>query len=55
MNWDGKRSIAAMLGSLGSGNVFVDLGLPDPEEELLKAKLVSKIAEVIKKREITQV
>jgi hypothetical protein len=27
MNWDGKRSIAATLGSLGSGNVFADLGL----------------------------
>lgn len=42
------------LGRLGSGNVFADLGLPNPDEELLKAKLVAKIAEVIEKRQMTQ-
>ncbi|MBP1097509.1 XRE family transcriptional regulator [Bradyrhizobium diazoefficiens] len=55
MNRSSKRTTATPLGKLGSGNVFADLGLPNPEEELLKAKLVSKIAEVIEKREITQV
>lgn len=50
-----KRTTATPLGKLGSDNVFADLGLPNPEGELLKAKLVSKIAEVIEKREITQV
>jgi predicted XRE-type DNA-binding protein len=55
MNRNSKRTTATPLGRLGSGNVFADLGLPNPEEELLKAKLVSKIAEVIEKREITQV
>jgi predicted XRE-type DNA-binding protein len=55
MNRSSKRTTATPLGRLGSGNVFADLGMPNPEEELLKAKLVSKIAEVIEKRDITQV
>ncbi len=38
----------------GSGNVFADLGLPNPEQRLAKARLVQRIAEVIKKRELTQ-
>jgi predicted XRE-type DNA-binding protein len=42
------------LGKVGSGNVFADLGLPNPEEDLLKAKLVSKISDVIERRELTQ-
>ena len=43
------------LGEVGSGNVFVDLGLPNPEEDFLKAKLVSKISDVIERRGLTQV
>ena len=31
----------------GSGNVFADLGFHDAEERLLKAKLATKIAELI--------
>ena len=31
----------------GSGNVFADLGRPDTEAHLLKAKLVSRIDEII--------
>jgi predicted XRE-type DNA-binding protein len=50
-----SRTTSTPLGKLGSGNVFADLGFPNPEEELLKAKLVSKIADVIEKRELTQV
>lgn len=42
------------LGQVGSGNVFADLGLPNPEEDFLKAKLVSKISDVIERRELTQ-
>jgi predicted XRE-type DNA-binding protein len=42
------------LGTVGSGNVFADLGLPNADELLCKAKLVSKIAEVIDKRDMTQ-
>ena len=32
---------------LSSGNVFADLGFEDSEERLLKAKLASKIAQLI--------
>lgn len=37
-----------------SGNVFEDLGFSDAEERLAKANLVSQIAEIIKKRKLTQ-
>jgi hypothetical protein len=36
----------------GSGNVFADLGLPDAEEHLLKAKLVSRIDAIIRRRKL---
>lgn len=38
----------------GSGNVFADLGFANPEEELLKAKLVREIRGIIKRRKLTQ-
>lgn len=37
------------------GNVFADLGIENPEEELFKAKLVWEIEQIIKKKKITQV
>jgi len=37
-----------------SGNVFADLGFSNPEEELLKAKLVREIRAIIKRRKLTQ-
>ena len=37
-----------------SGNVFKDLGLPDPDERLAKAKLAYKINRLIADRGITQ-
>ncbi|RUT00219.1 transcriptional regulator [Dulcicalothrix desertica PCC 7102] len=37
-----------------SGNVFKDLGLPNPEERLLKAQLARKISEAISKLNLTQ-
>jgi predicted XRE-type DNA-binding protein len=39
----------------GSGNVFVGLGLPHPEQELLKARLTLQIYRIIKERHLTQV
>lgn len=39
----------------GSGNVFADLELPEPEEELTKAQLASVIRRTIKERRLTQV
>lgn len=37
-----------------SGNVFADLGFDNPEEELLKAKLVRELRAIIKRRRLTQ-
>jgi predicted XRE-type DNA-binding protein len=39
----------------GSGNVFADLGLPNSEERLLKASIVSELHRLIKQRGLTQV
>ena len=38
----------------GSGNVFADIGLPNPEERLAKADLAIRIAETIRARRLTQ-
>jgi predicted XRE-type DNA-binding protein len=38
----------------GSGNVFADLGLPNPEQELLKAQLTLQIYRIVKQRKLTQ-
>jgi predicted XRE-type DNA-binding protein len=37
-----------------SGNVFADLGLPNPEQELMKAKLTLEIYRIVKQRGMTQ-
>ena len=37
-----------------SGNVFADLGFPDPELELFKARLMLQIYRLIKARRLTQ-
>ena len=39
---------------LSSGNVFADIGLKDAEELLLKAKLVTKMSQLIEKKGLTQ-
>ncbi|MEI9991146.1 MAG: helix-turn-helix transcriptional regulator [Rhizomicrobium sp.] len=39
---------------LSRGNVFADLGLPNSEQELLKAKLTVQIYRLIKGRGLTQ-
>lgn len=38
----------------GSHNVFADLGLPNPEQELLKAQLTLQIYRIVKARGLTQ-
>ena len=40
--------------TVGSGNVFADLGLAHPEQELLKANLTLQIYHLIKDRGLTQ-
>jgi len=39
----------------GGGNVFADLGLPNPEQELLKAQLTLQIYAILKDSGMTQV
>ncbi len=39
----------------GSGNVFADIGLPNPEERLAKADLAIRISETIRARRLTQI
>jgi predicted XRE-type DNA-binding protein len=38
----------------GSSNIFADLGLPNPEQELLKARLTLQIYRIVKARGLTQ-
>ncbi len=38
-----------------SGNVFADMGVAEPEEELAKAQLASHIRRAIKRQRLTQV
>jgi predicted XRE-type DNA-binding protein len=39
----------------GSGNVFADLGFADPDTHLLKAQLVTRVAEAMQARKMTQI
>jgi predicted XRE-type DNA-binding protein len=38
----------------GSSNVFADIGLPEPDAHLLKARIVIAIGEMIKDRKLSQ-
>lgn len=38
----------------GSGNVFKDIGVSDPERRLIRAKIMSFITEIIKERGLNQ-
>jgi predicted XRE-type DNA-binding protein len=38
----------------GSGNVFADIGIPNPELALAKAELVRRIRDLIAERKLTQ-
>jgi len=50
-----KKRKTAIAVTAGSGNVFADMGLPEPEEELTKAQLASHIRQVIGRRRLTQI
>lgn len=47
-----KKSVIRLEKS--SGNLFADLGFPNPERELLKAHLTLQIYRLIKSRKLTQ-
>lgn len=53
-----KRLKKKRLGNIeyreGSENVFADIGIPNPEEALAKAKVAMKIQDTIKKKKLTQ-
>jgi predicted XRE-type DNA-binding protein len=48
------RSKTKIRAQAGSGNVFADLGLPNPQQELLKAHLTLQIYKIVKKRGLMQ-
>ncbi|MDQ2800415.1 MAG: helix-turn-helix domain-containing protein [Armatimonadota bacterium] len=39
---------------VGSGNVFADLGLPNPEERQLKAQLIMEMEDAIRSKRLTK-
>jgi predicted XRE-type DNA-binding protein len=39
---------------VSSGNLFADLGFPNSEQELVKAKLTVQIYQILKERKVTQ-
>lgn len=49
-----QKNLEQIECEISSGNVFADLGIENPEEELTKAKLVWEIEQIIKKQKLTQ-
>jgi predicted XRE-type DNA-binding protein len=53
-----KRLKKKRLGDIefreGSENIFADIGIPNPEEAMAKAKIAMKISDIIKKKKLTQ-
>src|ERR1700693_1694798 len=49
-----KRKTASASVTEGSGNVFADLGMPNADQELMKARLTLQIYRIIKDRGLTQ-
>lgn len=50
-----KRMIDGVEVTVGSGNVFADLGLPDADKLKIKSGLTLEIAKAIRKHGLTQV
>jgi predicted XRE-type DNA-binding protein len=48
------RRKTRVRGEVSGGNIFADLGLPNAEQELLKARLTLQIYKIIKARGLTQ-
>jgi predicted XRE-type DNA-binding protein len=51
----GRKQETGIKVTASSGNVFADMGLAEPEEELTKAQLASHIRQVIRRQRLTQV
>jgi predicted XRE-type DNA-binding protein len=54
MNKKAQKPIEEIEFEMSNGNVFADIGIENPEEELTKAKLVWEIEQIIKKEKLTQ-
>ena len=54
MNSNNKRKPADVKITIGSANVFADLGVLNPEEALAKAQLASQIYDLVKSSRLTQ-
>ena len=50
----GNESMSKVKFEKGSGNVFADLGLPNSEQEFLKARLTYEIYKIIERRKLSQ-
>ena len=50
----GKTKSSVAFYTVSSGNIFKNLGFPNPDEELAKVKLASKINRLITDRGMTQ-
>jgi len=50
----GKTKSSVAFYTVSSGNIFKDLGFPNPDEELAKVKLASKINRLITDKGMTQ-
>jgi predicted XRE-type DNA-binding protein len=50
-----KKREAKIPVTAGSGNVFADLGLPEPEEELTKRQFASHIRQATERQHLTQI
>lgn len=49
-----KKSLKGIEYYEGSENIFADVGVPNSEEALAKAKIAMKIHDIIKKKKLTQ-
>src|SRR5258706_255339 len=49
-----KQKPASVRITESSGNVFADLGVPNPEQELMKAELTLQLYRIVKQRGMTQ-
>ena len=49
-----QQNAEAEAFEVGSDNIFADIGVDNPEEELTKAELAWEIDNIIKKRKLTQ-
>jgi predicted XRE-type DNA-binding protein len=49
-----QRVVRGIPVEAGSGNVYTDLGYPDSNTMLVKAQLAAKIADIVRRRALTQ-